>query len=201
MTRVSMLSSPLLLGFEEIERLIDRAGKSANDGYPPYNIERIARCDDGVPDASQGSRPELLRISLAVAGFTREQLEITVEDSQLVVRGRQQDDKSRDFLYRGIATRQFQRTFVLADGIEVRAADLSNGLLSIDLVRIEPERLVRRIDIGVGLAPQNHSGNTGRQRQALQSGPETGPKLARAGNVSQEPPAQGGLGQERKTKG
>jgi HSP20 family molecular chaperone IbpA len=158
MTRVSLLSSPLLLGFEEIERLLDRAGKSANDGYPPYNIERITRAEpvrgntsapaapaDGRNATSPG--PDLLRISLAVAGFTRDQLEITVEDSQLVVRGRQAEDKSRDFLYRGIATRQFQRTFVLADGIEVQAADLSNGLLSIDLVRIEPERLVRRIDI------------------------------------------------------
>jgi HSP20 family molecular chaperone IbpA len=184
MTRVSVLSSPLLLGFEEIERLIDRAGKSASDGYPPYNIERIARSDDPSQPGSS-CRPELLRISLAVAGFTREQLEITVEDSQLVVRGRQQDDKSRDFLYRGIATRQFQRTFVLADGIEVRAADLSNGLLSIDLVRIEPERLVRRIDIGVGQSQSN-----------LGKGPETGPKLNQAANV-----LQAGSGQERKTKG
>jgi HSP20 family molecular chaperone IbpA len=168
MTRVSLLSSPLLLGFEEIERLIDRAGKAGNDGYPPYNIERIARsdCVGGQPQA------ELLRISLAVAGFTREQLEITVEDSQLLVRGRQQDDKSRDFLYRGIATRQFQRTFVLADGIEVRAADLSNGLLSIDLVRVEPERLVRRIEIGPG------QGGDNRDRLVVDqlTGPETGPK-------------------------
>lgn len=139
MTRMTMLSSPMLLGFEEIERLIDRAGKGSNDGYPPYNIERIAR-DEG--------RPELLRITLAVAGFTRDQLEITLEDSQLTVRGKQQDDKSRDYLYRGIAARQFQRTFVLAEGIEVKAAELSNGLLSIDLVRLEPERLVRRIEIG-----------------------------------------------------
>lgn len=139
MTRMTMLSSPMLLGFEEIERLIDRAGKGSNDGYPPYNIERIAR-DEG--------RPELLRITLAVAGFTRDQLEITLEDSQLTVRGKQQDDKSRDYLYRGIAARQFQRTFVLAEGIEVKAAELSNGLLAIDLVRLEPERLVRRIEIG-----------------------------------------------------
>jgi HSP20 family molecular chaperone IbpA len=160
MTRASMLTNPLLLGFEEIERLIDRAGKNANDGYPPYNIERIARRDDAKTGgaAPNGPQPELLRISLAVAGFTRDQLEITVEDSQLVVRGRQQEDKSRDFLYRGIATRQFQRTFVLAEGIEVRAADLSNGLLSIDLVRIEPERLVRRIDIADRSAPAKLDG-------------------------------------------
>ena len=142
MARMNMLSNPLLLGFEEIERLIDRAGKGASDGYPPYNIERIAR-DDG--------RAELLRITLAVAGFTRDQIEITLEDKQLTIRGKQQDDdKSREYLYRGIAARQFTRTFVLADGIEVKSADLSNGLLSIDLHRLEPERLVRRIEIGSG---------------------------------------------------
>ena len=130
----------MLLGFEELERLIDRAGKGAGDGYPPYNIERVIR-DNG--------RGEVLRITLAVAGFTRDQLEITVEDSQLTIRGRQRDDdKGREYLYRGIAARQFQRTFVLADGIEIRSADLNNGLLSIDLVRHEPERLVRKIEIG-----------------------------------------------------
>ena len=139
MSRMSLLSSPILLGFEEIERLIDRAGKGTGDGYPPYNIERI------VKDSERG---EVLRITLAVAGFTRDQLEIMIEDNQLTIRGKQQEEKSRDFLYRGIAARQFQRTFVLADGIEIRSADLSNGLLSIDLVRHEPERLVRRIEIG-----------------------------------------------------
>lgn len=137
MTRMSMLSSPLLLGFDEIERLIDRASKGG-DGYPPYNIERIARTE---------GRGEFLRITLAVAGFSREQLEIALEDNQLIVRGRQSDDKAREYLYRGIAARQFQRTFVLADGIEVRSAELTNGLLEIDLVRNEPERVVRRIDI------------------------------------------------------
>lgn len=136
---MGMFSNPLLLGFEEIERMIDRAGKGAGDAYPPYNIERVAM-EDG--------RSELLRITLAVAGFSREQLEITLEDNQLSIRGKQQDDKAREYLYRGIAARQFQRTFVLADGIEVQSADLSNGLLSIDLVRLEPERLVRRIEIG-----------------------------------------------------
>ena len=141
MTRMTMLSNPMLLGFEEIERLIDRAGKGAGDGYPPYNIERVAR-EDGAA--------ELLRITLAVAGFTRDQLDITLEDNQLSIRGKQQDDKSREFLYRGIAARQFARTFVLADGIEVKSADLSNGLLSIDLHRLEPERLVRKIEIGGG---------------------------------------------------
>lgn len=138
MTRMSMLSNPLLLGFDEIERLIDRASK-AGDGYPPYNIERVAR---------QEGRGDLLRITLAVAGFSRDQLDIELEDNQLMVRGKQADDKPREFLYRGIAARQFQRTFVLADGIEVKSAELTNGLLEIDLVRNEPERLVRKIDIG-----------------------------------------------------
>lgn len=137
MSRMSLLSSPLLLGFDEIERLVDRVSKGA-DGYPPYNIERLAR---------DGDKPELLRITLAVAGFTRDDLEIALQDNQLTVRGKQADDKDRVYLHRGIATRQFQRTFVLADGIEVRAADLANGLLMIDLVRHEPERHVRRIEI------------------------------------------------------
>jgi HSP20 family molecular chaperone IbpA len=131
MSRVPSLSSPFLLGFDEIERVLDRVTKGA-DGYPPYNIERLAR---------DGQNPERLRISLAVAGFTREQLDVTIEESQLVIRGRQQDDKSRHFLHRGIAARQFQRTFVLADGMEVLGADLRNGLLSIDLVRPQPERI------------------------------------------------------------
>ena len=139
MTRMTLLSSPLLLGFEEMERLIDRVGKSGADGYPPYNIERVVRSD---------AAPEMLRITLAVAGFVRAQLAITVEDNQLVVRGRQDEDKSREYLHRGIAARQFQRTFVLAEGIEVRSADLENGLLVIDLVRHEPDRHVRTIEIG-----------------------------------------------------
>ncbi|MFM1813617.1 MAG: hypothetical protein RLZ98_312 [Pseudomonadota bacterium] len=143
MARMSLLSSPLLLGFEEIERLIDRAGKSGGEGYPPYNIERVrAESRDGEAQPN-----ELLRITLAVAGFTREQLEITLEDKQLLVRGRQKDDKEREYLYRGIAARQFQRTFVLADGIEIKSAELSNGLLHIDLVRLEPEKTVRTIAI------------------------------------------------------
>jgi HSP20 family molecular chaperone IbpA len=137
MSRIPSLSSPFLLGFEQIERTLDRVSRSA-DGYPPYNIERIAREND---------QPERLRITLAVAGFTRDQLDVTVEESQLVIRGRQQDDKTRDFLHRGIAARQFQRTFVLADGIEVLGADLKNGLLAIDLARPEPERIVRSITI------------------------------------------------------
>jgi HSP20 family molecular chaperone IbpA len=138
MSRLSLLSSPLLLGFEEIERLVDRIGKGA-DGYPPYNIERVAPQNGGA---------EALRITLAVAGFSRDQLDITLEDNQLAIRGKQIDESPREYLHRGIAARQFQRTFVLADGIEVRCADLENGLLTIDLVRREPERLQRRIEIG-----------------------------------------------------
>lgn len=139
MTRMSLLSHPLLLGFDDIERLIDRAQKSTGDGYPPYNIERVAPAN---------GRHEALRITLAVAGFTHDDLDISVEDKELTIRGKQDDDKSKDFLYRGIAARQFQRTFVLADGIEVQSADLNNGLLSINLTRQEPERLVKKIAIG-----------------------------------------------------
>lgn len=137
MSRVPSLSSPFLLGFDEIERVLDRVSKGA-DGYPPYNIERL-------PD--DGNSPDRLRITLAVAGFTRDQLDVTIEESQLVIRGRQQDDKARQYLHRGIAARQFQRTFVLADGMEVQSADLRNGLLSIDLVRPQPERIVKTIAI------------------------------------------------------
>jgi HSP20 family molecular chaperone IbpA len=140
MTRLGTLSHPLLLGFEEIERLIDRAGKGTDGGYPPYNIERIP--------CSGENGAELLRITLAVAGFTRDQLEVVLEDKQLTIRGRQEEEKEREYLHRGIAARQFQRTFVLADGIEVRSAELNNGLLEIDLVKLEPERLLRRIEIG-----------------------------------------------------
>ncbi len=141
---MSLLSSPLLLGFDEIERLVDRFGKGASEGYPPYNIERLKASEQGV---------ETLRITLAVAGFTREQLEITLEDKQLSVRGRQVDEQDREYLYRGIAARQFHRTFVLADGIEVRSADLDNGLLMIDLVRHEPQKMVRTISIGNPVKP------------------------------------------------
>jgi HSP20 family molecular chaperone IbpA len=137
MSRVPSLSSPFLLGFDEIERVLDRVTKGS-DGYPPYNIERVGR---------DGADPERLRITLAVAGFTRDQLDVLIEENQLVIRGRQQDDKSRQYLHRGIAARQFQRTFVLAEGMEVLGADLKNGLLSIDLVRPEPERVVKTIAI------------------------------------------------------
>ena len=137
MSRMPSLSSPFLLGFDEIERVLDRVTKAA-DGYPPYNIERLARDD---------RNPERLRITLAVAGFTLDQLDVCVEENQLVIRGRQTEDKTRQFIHRGIAARQFQRTFVLADGMEVLRADLKNGLLSIDLARPEPARVARSISI------------------------------------------------------
>ena len=138
MSRSSLLSSPLLLGFDQIEQLLDRVAKASGDGYPPYNIEQLQAGRD---------RGDVLRITLAVAGFHRDQLDVTVEDNQLAICGKQEDDKSRTYLHRGIAARQFQRSFVLADGIEVRSADLSNGLLSIDLMRPEPERLVHKVEI------------------------------------------------------
>src|SRR3954470_14714782 len=138
MTRSSPFGHPFLLGFDEIEQALDRVSKAANDGYPPYNIERLPRTE---------SEPERLRITLAVAGFTRDQLDVMLEESQLVIRGRQAEDKARQFLHRGIAARQFQRTFLLVDGMEVLGADLSNGLLSIDLARPEPARVARRIQI------------------------------------------------------
>lgn len=138
MSRQSPFGHPFLVGFDEIEQALDRVAKSAGDGYPPYNIERLHRTEHA---------PERLRITLAVAGFAQDQLEVTLEESQLVIRGRQTDDKARDFIHRGIAARQFQRTFLLAEGMEVVGADLSDGLLSIELARPEPERIIRKIDI------------------------------------------------------
>jgi len=132
-TRVSLFNSPLLLGFDQFERTLDRISKSAGEGYPPYNIEQTS--EDG------------LRITLAVAGFTTDDLSVQIEDNQLVIRGRQTDDKSRVYLHRGIAARQFQRSFVLAEGIEVVGASLDNGLLNIDLKRPLPEPKVRTIKI------------------------------------------------------
>jgi HSP20 family molecular chaperone IbpA len=138
MSRMSIVNHPLLLGFEEIERLLDQVAKKSGDGYPPYNIERIPANSDGG---------ESIRITLAVAGFTKDQLDVTIEDSQLIICGKQSEDETTEFLHRGIAARQFQRTFVLAEGIQVLSADLENGLLSINLARPQPERMVRRIDI------------------------------------------------------
>ncbi|MBB6013707.1 Hsp20 family protein [Aquamicrobium sp. NLF2-7] len=139
MTRMTPFSSPLLLGFDAMEKTLERLAKSG-DGYPPYNIERL-RGADGTT--------EKLRITLAVAGFAESDLDVTTEESQLIVRGRQTDDSEREFLHRGIAARQFQRCFVLADGMRVIGAELRNGLLSIDLDRPEAERLVRKINISV----------------------------------------------------
>jgi HSP20 family molecular chaperone IbpA len=134
MTKVTFASHPYLLGFEQLDRLVERTAKSGNDGYPPYNIEQRG-------DACY-------RITLAVAGFAESDLAITVENNQLVVRGRQEEDGAdRVFLHRGIAARQFQRSFVLADGVEVSGAALENGLLHIDLHRAEPETIVRTIAI------------------------------------------------------
>ena len=135
MSRVPLFNSPLLLGFDQLKRTLDRLAKNA-EGYPPYNIERIG--ENG------------LRITLAVAGFTTDDLMIELVENQLSVRGKQTDDTTRVFLHRGIAARQFQRAFMLADGIEVRGARLDNGLLSIDLVRPHAEPRIRTIRIDAG---------------------------------------------------
>jgi HSP20 family molecular chaperone IbpA len=133
MTRLSPFNSPLFLGFDHFERTLDRLSKAAADGYPPYNVEQI--------DENR------LRITLAVAGFAMNDLAVRIEDNQLVVRGKQTEDKDRIYLHRGIAARQFQRSFVLADGIEVKGAWLDNGLLHIDLERPVPESKVRVVEI------------------------------------------------------
>ena len=136
MSRVSLFSAPFLLGFDAYEERIDRLSRAA-DGYPPYNIERTVE-DDGT---------ERFLISIAVAGFARAELEIMWVDNQLVVRGKQKDDPAREFLHRGIAARQFQRSFLLADGVEVKDAVLEHGMLVISVVRPKVEKLARRIEI------------------------------------------------------
>ncbi|MDA1090916.1 MAG: Hsp20 family protein [Proteobacteria bacterium] len=139
MPRMSVFNSPLLLGFDHFEQMLDRASKASAEGYPPYNIEQVG--ENG------------LRITLAVAGFSMEDLNVALEDTQLVVRGRLEDKTSEDgcvYLHRGIASRQFQRSFVLAEGIEVHGASLNNGLLSINLERLVPEPEVRTIKIENG---------------------------------------------------
>ena len=134
MARMSIFDSPLLLGFDHFERTLDRVSKKAADGYPPYNIEQVGE--------------NSLRITLAVAGFAEDDLSVEIVDNQLVIHGkRQEDDSQRVFLHRGIAARQFQRAFVLADGIEVTGAEIDNGLLHIDIERPEPESRVRRVEI------------------------------------------------------
>jgi HSP20 family molecular chaperone IbpA len=135
MTKVTFASHPYLLGFEQLDRLVERTAKAGNDGYPPCNIEQ---CSDSS-----------YRITLAVAGFAEDDLTITLENNQLLVRGQQaEDDEGSDYLHRGIAARQFQRSFVLADGVEVSGARLENGLLHIDLHRPQPETIVRTVPIG-----------------------------------------------------
>ena len=130
-----LFTSPMFLGFDHLEQMLERAAKTSSDGYPPYNIEQTG--------------PSGLRITLAVAGFTMDDLQITQEDNQLVIRGRQTDDiQGRVFIHRGIAARQFQRAFVLAEGIEVKGAWLDSGLLHIDLARPQPATKVRTIRIG-----------------------------------------------------
>lgn len=139
MTRLSLFNNPLLLGFDQFERTLDRIAKSAADSYPPYNIEQVGEND--------------LRITLAVAGFSMDDLMVQIEDNQLVIRGKQaEEDNGRVFLHRGIAARQFQRSFVLAEGIEVTGAALDNGLLSIDLKRPTVETRVRKVDIRTSAA-------------------------------------------------
>ncbi len=151
MSRVSYFDSPLLLGFDQVERILDRVTRSANDGYPPYNIERV---DDRT-----------LRITLAVAGFDDSALSVSVEESQLVIRGRKpEEEEEREYLHRGIATRQFQRSFVLADGIEVSSAHLDKGLLSIELQRPVPETIVRKIDISTGDQSSSAQRKVGRSK-------------------------------------
>jgi HSP20 family molecular chaperone IbpA len=139
MSRMTPFASPLLLGFDSMEKTLERLAKG-NDGYPPYNIERVRGSAD---------EPQRLRITLAVAGFSEEDLDVTTEENQLVIRGRQSEQADRDYLHRGIAARQFQRIFVLAEGMQVAGASLKNGLLSVDLVRPEPARVVRKINISV----------------------------------------------------
>lgn len=133
MSRLSLFNSPLLLGFDQFERALDRVAKATADGYPPYNVEQVGE--------------NALRLTLAVAGFRPEELSVQLEDNQLVIRGKQVDETDRVYLHRGIAARQFQRSFVLADGIEVVGAGLDNGLLNVDLHRRAAEGVVRAIEI------------------------------------------------------
>lgn len=140
-TRLSVFDSPLFLGFDHFEKTFDRLRKNAGEGYPPYNIEQTG--EDG------------LRITLAVAGFTMNDLDIELENNQLTIRGQQTDDAERIYLHRGIAARQFQRSFVLADGIVVEGASLDNGLLHIEMKRVQPESNAKKITINAKDAPLN----------------------------------------------
>ncbi len=136
MTRLARFDSPFLLGFDQVERLLDRVARNGADGYPPYNVEEV-----------QTDKGGQLKITLAVAGFSADDLSVTLESNQLVIRGGQKDDEDRNFLHRGIAARQFQRSFVLAEGIEILGADLENGLLTISLEQQAPEEIVQQIEI------------------------------------------------------
>ena len=146
MSRLTLFSSPLLLGFDQLERTLDQVTKAAADGYPPYNVEQVG--------------DSALRITLAVAGFTMDDLSVQVEGTQLVVRGKQIDDKDRVYLHRGIAARQFQRSFMLAEGIEVAGAWLDNGLLNIDLIRRAQEGRVRKVAIRARVGATAGNGST-----------------------------------------
>lgn len=153
MTRSAYFNSPFLLGFEHLDRLLERTAKAAGDGYPPYNIEQSA--DDS------------LRITLAVAGFAPDELNVTVEDRQLMIKGKQSESADRTFLHRGIAARQFQRSFVLAEGIEVTGAELRNGLLTVELTRPKAEAVVRTVEIRTG---DNNSASGAIQRRSGEGG-------------------------------
>lgn len=144
-TRLSVFDSPLFLGFDHFEKTVDRMRKSASEAYPPYNIEQVGE--------------KGLRITLAVAGFTMADLDIELEKNQLSIRGRQGEEEEKTFLHRGIAARQFQRSYVLADGIEVLGAYLDNGLLHIDMKRVEPESVARKIKIVTNASVTNGSSN------------------------------------------
>lgn len=140
-TRLSVFDSPLFLGFDQFEKTVDRLRKNASEGYPPYNIEQIDETG--------------LRITLAVAGFSMDDLDIEIEKNQLSIRGKQTEEEGKIYLHRGIAARQFQRSFVLADGIEVLGAFLDNGLLHIDMRRVEPESTARKIPIAANGVASN----------------------------------------------
>ncbi len=152
-TRLSLFDSPLFLGFDQFERTLDRVKKHASEGYPPYNIEQTG--EDG------------LRITLAVAGFAMGELDIQAEQNQLTIRGKQEEDPGKVYLHRGIASRQFQRSFVLADGIEILGASLDSGLLHIDMKRIEPESTARKIEIKSGKSLSNGHLKNGADHQAI----------------------------------
>ena len=151
MSRNVYFNSPFLLGFEHLDRLLERTAKAAGDGYPPYNIEQ--------------SNDDSLRITLAVAGFSSDELNVTVEDRQLVIRGKQNEAGDRTFLHRGIAARQFQRCFVLAEGIDVTGAELRNGLLTVELTRPKAESTVKTVEIRTG---DNSVGTGGIKRRSLE---------------------------------